>query len=368
MATAAAFPLIAPVSASRTLQRVGATQHTLRAGLGIAIIALTLLSFWPTTDNGFLPFGFDDAIIEDTPALRELSAHNVWAIFTQFNQAHYVPLSLLSLAVDHSIWGLDPRGYHLTNIVVHALAALLLYVWLLGILDVWPAALTAAVFAVHPIQMEAVSLAIQRKTVLSGALFFATLIWYQRWHQRRDPWLYAAAVTTYLAAAMAKPAVASLPCLLLLYDYAFVERRLRIAPIVPFAAIAAASCLAAAAAHAAIGGTHGPHGGNVLVHILMVSRALLESVTALIIPVNLSPIYYYPKDAGYDVLNFVALASIPLIVMWVTAQRARHPWPFFCVWWIVLVCAPEANVFPLAQLRADRFMYLAVVAVGMASP
>lgn len=366
MATAATFPLIAPPAPARALpKRAEVGERTRRAGCGIALIAMAVVCFWPTVDNGFLPFGFDDAIIEDSPEIRELSWPNTWQILTSFNHAHYVPLTMLSLAADYSVWGLDPRGYHLTNVFLHALATLLLYVWLLGILPPWSAALAAGVFAVHPIQMEAVSVAIQRKTLLSGALFFATLIWYQHWSRRRDPWLYAAALITYAAAALAKPVVASLPCILLLYDYAFVERRWRVAHLLPFFAIAGATCLAAAAAHSAIGGTHGPHGGNLVVHALMVSRALLESTTALLVPLNLSPVYYYPKDAGYAPLNFVALIFIPLVLTGVTLQRARHPWPFFCVWWIALVCAPEANVFPLAQLRADRFMYLAVAGVGI---
>lgn len=364
MATATtATPLIAPLAFGN---RIESSEHAVRVGLGAALIVLVLLTFSPTVDNGFLSWGFDDAIIEDTLELRGLSWRNTWTILTSFNQAHYVPLTMLTLAVDHKVWGLDPRGYHLTNLCMHALAVLLAYVWLLGILPPWPAALAAAVFAVHPLQVEAVSVAIQRKTLLSGALFFATLILYQQWCRRRDRWLYAAALLTYVAAALAKPVVASLPCILLLYDYAFGDpRRRRVAHVLPFFCVAAATCLAAAVAHAAVGGTHGPHGGNVVVHVLMVSRALLENATALLLPVNLSPLYYYPKDSGYAALNFIALAFIPFLLFWVTVRHARHPWPFFCVWWVALVCAPEANLFPLAQLRADRFMYLAVLGAGI---
>lgn len=368
MATAAtALPLIVTPAVGPVGDRDGTRGRATRIGLGLALVALVLVTYWPTVDNGFLPFGFDDAIILDTPELRALTWQNAWTILTSFNHAHYVPLTMLSLAADYSVWGLDPYGYHLTNVLVHAMAAVLAYFWLLGLLPTWYAALAAAIFAVHPLQMEAVSVAIQRKTLLSGALFFATLIWYQQWCRRGAPWLYAAALITYVAAALAKPVVASLPCILLLYEHTFVDaQRRRLAHVLPFFVIAGATCLAAAAAHTQVGGTHGPHGGTLLVHALMVSRALLESVTALVLPANLSPLYYYPKSFGYAPLNFVALAFIPLLLVWVTLQRGRHPWPFFCVWWIALVCAPEANIFPLAQLRADRFMYLAVLAAGIA--
>lgn len=366
MVAAAQLPLIPPRPGLGSPEAGGtAKRQTLPVSLGIGIMALAVLTFSPTVENGFLPLGFDDAIIEDTPEIRGLSWEHTWQIATRFNHAHYVPLTMLSLAIDYSLWGLEPRGYHLTNVFLHAVAALLAYVFLLGLLPLWTAALAAAIFAIHPVQMEAVSVAVQRKTLLSGVIFFATLIWYQQWRRHQHARLYLAALFTYAAAALAKPAVAALPCILLLYDYVFVDRRVRVAHTIPFFLIAAATCVAAAAAHAAIGGTHGPHGGSVLVHVLMVGRAMLESVTALVLPFNLSPIYYYPKHAGYAPLNFVALAAIPAVVAGITLNRTRYPWLFFCVWWVVLVCAPEANVFPLAQLRADRFMYLAIVAVGV---
>jgi tetratricopeptide (TPR) repeat protein len=357
MATADARPLITPPPSTEP--------SSLRVGLGIVIVAIALLTFWPTLDNGFLPLGFDDAIIADTPEIHGLSWENSWRLATRFNHAHYIPLTLQMLAVDHALWGLAPRGYHLTNIVLHALAALLLYVFLLALLPSWAAAVAAGIFAVHPVQMEAVSVAMQRKTVLAGALFFATLIWYQQWRRRGHAWLYAAALLTYALAALAKPIVVALPPLLLLYDYVFSDRRGRFAHTIPFFIIAVAVCVAAAAAHATLGATRGPHGGSLIVHVLMVSRATLESVTALVLPINLSPIYYYQKDMGYAPLNIVALLCIPVVVVCATMRRRRHPWAFFCVWWIVLVCAPEANVFPLAQLRADRFLYLAVPGAGM---
>ena len=156
-----------------------------RAASLALVVAVTVVTFWPTVHNGFLQVAFDDAIVVDTVELRGLGAANLTAMATQFNHAHYVPLTMLSLALDYRVWGLDPFGYHLTSIALHALTAALVCVFLWPIMpSLGAATLAGLLFAVHPLQMESVSLAIQRKTVLSGALFFAALIAYQGW--RRD--------------------------------------------------------------------------------------------------------------------------------------------------------------------------------------
>src|SRR5262249_3915829 len=153
----------------------------------------------------------------DTPELRAFSWPNLRALFSQFNQAHYAPVMLVSLAVDYRLGGLDPLGYHLTNLALHAACVALFYVFVRTVLPTAAAALfAAAVFAVHPIQLEAVSVAIQRKTVLSGVLFFATLLAWRRWCTARRPTAYAVAIAAFVLAGLTKPSVAPLPLVLLL--------------------------------------------------------------------------------------------------------------------------------------------------------
>ncbi len=359
---AAARPLIAPVDAGGH----AASPQTIGWREGAPVVALitvvTLLVYWPTLRNGFLPLGFDDALIPDTPALHGLAWSNLWAMTTEFAEAHYTPLTMLSLALDYHFWGLNPVGYHLTNIVLHATTAVLVWIFLLPIVRSSHLATVAALlFAVHPVQMEAVSVAVQRKTLLSGALFFLTLILFGRWRTKRLRRHYAASVLAFTAAALAKPSVMTLPFVLLLYEYTFVGGRLRLADKLPFLAVAAFTAVMAAAAHAVVGAIHPPHGGNVFANLLMVGRVTLEYVDALFLPVGLAPIYYYPKDSVYSPLHFAALILVITMCALVTLNRRRYPWSFFCLWWFLLELLPECNLMPLAQLRADRFLYLAIV-------
>ncbi len=213
--------------------------------------------------------------------------------------------------------------------------------------------------------MEAVSLAIQRKTVLSGALFFVSLISYQGWRRTGKCRHYVAAVAAFIAAGLAKPIVITLPLVLWFYDYVFIGGRVRLAEKLPFAVIAIAVGGAAVAAHAAVGAIHPPHGGTVLAHLLMVSRVGLEYVAAILLPANLSPVYYYPRRMAYAPLNFLALATIVTACAYIALRRRRAPWSFFCLGWFAFTLLPESNVLPLAQLRADRFLYLPMLGAAV---
>lgn len=330
------------------------------------VAAVTLVTFSDTPRNGFLQVGFDDAIVTDTEALRALTWSNLTSLATSFNHAHYVPLTMLSLAADFHFWGLDPAGYHLANVLLHTASAVLACVFLWPITPSLGAATVAAlIFAVHPVQMEAVSLAIQRKTVLSGALFFLTLIAFLRWRRTGSRLVYAGSVLIFAAAALAKPAVVTLPLVLWLYEYTFVDGRPGWRDKLPFIAIGGGAGIAAIRAHEAVGAVHGPHGGGLLPHVLMVARVGLEYLAAVALPATLSPVYYYQRALVYDPVNFAAVGAIAVLAIRLVVRRRRYPWSFFCAAWFVLMLLPESNVVPLAQLRADRFLYLSMLGAGL---
>ncbi|MGD0947926.1 MAG: hypothetical protein ABSA52_10875 [Candidatus Binatia bacterium] len=344
-----------------------ATNNSRRPGTAtLALLAtLTVAVFLPTLRNQFLPFGFDDALISDAVEIRELSWANLTALATESHYAHYVPLTMLSFALDYHFWGLDPVGYHLTNVLLHTIAVLLLCGFLWRIVPSRRVTvLAAAIFAVHPLQMEAVSVAVQRKTVLAGVLWFLTLIFYQRWRRTNMHRWYGACLLAFIAAGLAKPAVVTLPAFLLLYDYTF-GGSVRLRPVLPFFAVALFITGMAVRAHQAVDALHPLHGGNALAHILMVSRVALEDIDAAVLPARLSPVYYYPQGAIYEPVNFLALTLILAVCFYVITYRCHYRWTFFCLSWFVLALLPEANVVPLAQLRADRFLYLALPAFAL---
>ena len=164
----------------------------------------------------------DSKYVYDTPQIsRGLTAANmVWA-FTHRHSENWHPLTWLSLMLDCQLYGLNAGGHHLTNVLLHAATAVLLFLVLRQMTGrFWPGALVAALFAVHPLRVESVAWVSERKDVLSGLFFMLTLGAYVHYVRRGLSWAwYLAVLLCFALGLMAKPMLVTLPVLLLLLDY-----------------------------------------------------------------------------------------------------------------------------------------------------
>jgi len=163
---------------------------------------------------------------------------------------------------------------------------------------------------------------------------------------------------------LAKP-VMMLPVLLVLYDAVFDDGRVRLMEKLPYCAAAVGIGAGTVAAHASVGAIRPPHGGTIWTNLLMVSRVTAEHVDAAFLPLNRAPLYYYPKAVVYAPVNFLAAAMIVFGCAYLAVHRRRYRWTFFCLAWFLLTLLPESNLIPLAELRADRFLYLPLVGFGL---
>ena len=143
-----------------------------------------------------------------------------WA-FTSRHASNWHPLTWLSHMLDCQLYGLTPWGHHLTNVLLHAATAILLFLVLRRMTgDLWPSAFVAAVFAVHPLRVESVAWVAERKDVLSGLFFMLTLGAYLGYVRRPFSLArYLAVVVLFALGLMAKPMLVTLPLVLLLLDY-----------------------------------------------------------------------------------------------------------------------------------------------------
>ena len=162
----------------------------------ILIVIATCLVFVPALQNGFVSWDDDKNILENLN-FRGLGWTRLQWMFTTFYMGHYQPLSWLTLAIDYSIWRLDPFGYHLTNIILHAANAALFYFLVVRLLRLafsagssetvleirLAAAVAALFFALHPLRVESVAWVTERRDVLSTLFLIATLIFYLRAQQ-----------------------------------------------------------------------------------------------------------------------------------------------------------------------------------------
>jgi protein O-mannosyl-transferase len=179
-----------------------------------------LVSYNPVTHNGFLDYD-DDQYITNNPHVR---AGLTWATvkwaFTTYDQANWHPLTWLSHALDCELLGLNPSGHHYVNVLLHAANAVLLFLLLQSATGFrWRSLMVAALFALHPTNVESVAWAAERKNVLSMLFFLLALhayVWYTR---RPEVRRYAAVAFFFALALLSKPQVITFPFLLCLFDY-----------------------------------------------------------------------------------------------------------------------------------------------------
>jgi tetratricopeptide (TPR) repeat protein len=189
--------------------------------LAILLVAGTMLLYTPALRNGFVNFDDPDYVTHNQRVLQGLSWTNLkWAFGTDNPAANWHPLTWLSHMLDVQMFGTNPAGHHLTNIVLQAVDVLLLFL-LLTRATGYPlrSAAVAALFALHPLNVESVAWVTERKTVL-GMLFFLLTIWAYGWYVRKPGVArYLCVFLLFAAALMSKLMVVSLPFALLLLDY-----------------------------------------------------------------------------------------------------------------------------------------------------
>jgi protein O-mannosyl-transferase len=197
-------------------------KHTLvfKLSLSLLLVGAVLACYSPVTHNGFLNYD-DDAYITSNPHVRAgLNWTTVKWAFTTYDAANYHPLTWLSHALDCQLFGLNSAAHHEVSVILHAACAVLLFLLLMRTTGfAGRSFFVAALFALHPINVESVAWAAERKNVLSMLFFLLALhahVWYAR---RPQVSRYFLIVLLFVMALLSKPQVITFPFLLLLFDY-----------------------------------------------------------------------------------------------------------------------------------------------------
>ncbi len=189
--------------------------------VSLSLAILAVLAFSPALGHEFL-HGFDDQlyVTDNDHVLGGLSWHGLRWAFTTDRAANWHPLTWLSLQLDATLFGPGPGGFHRTNLLLHAVNAVLLFLALRRLTGtVWPSALAAALFALHPLRAESVAWVSERKDVLSGLFWMLSLLAYGGYVRRPTPGRYLLLTLAFAGGLLAKPMIVTLPGVLLLLDY-----------------------------------------------------------------------------------------------------------------------------------------------------
>ena len=183
------------------------------------LVALTVIAYAPALGGDFLTYDDPKYVTENPVVQQGLGAAGLRWAFTGIHDANWIPLVWVSLMADHELFGLDPRGYHATNLVLHLLSTLLLLLALRRMTgELWRPAFVAAVFALHPLHTQSVAWIAERKDALSGLFWMATLWSYARYREAPGPGRYAAVFASLSLGLLCKATAVTLPFVLLLLD------------------------------------------------------------------------------------------------------------------------------------------------------
>ena len=352
----------------------------------LAIVLAVVVVFAVGLRNEFVQWDDPTNLVEN-PHFRGLAPHNLAWMFTTTLMGHYIPVTWLSFGLDYMVWGMQPAGYHFTNLLLHAANAVLVY-WVTRRLlaaarpGASPTALRAGAavaalfFAVHPLRAESVAWATERRDVLSGVLFLTSVLTYLRAAgaegARRRRWL-AASVAAFALAMLAKSIVMTLPLLLIVLDW-YPLRRLSPAPStwrsretwrmllekLPFAAVALAG---AAVSYWAVAhhdyftpAARYPLGSR----IAMALYSMVFYVSKTVLPTDLSPLYELPVRVNPLDPEFVlAGIAVALVSVSLVALAGRWPAGLAAYAWYAILLAPVGGLVHAGfQLAHDRYSYL----------
>jgi protein O-mannosyl-transferase len=214
-----ASPALKPLPAPSASRSPFSSPEKREVILCLLLAAVTLILYNPVNRHDFINFD-DDRYITQNTHIRGLTAENIRWAFTTTAEANWHPLTWISHELDYQLFHLHAGGHHFTSLLFHAVNAILLFLLLSrGTGRVWPSLMVAALFAVHPLNVESIAWASERKNVLC-TFFFLLNLWAYGWYVRRPSLVRYLAVAVLLAMGlMAKPMVITLPFVLLLLDY-----------------------------------------------------------------------------------------------------------------------------------------------------
>ncbi|MGD0349572.1 MAG: tetratricopeptide repeat protein [Verrucomicrobiota bacterium] len=346
------------------------SRKLLSLGICLGLALGVWMVFGRTVGYEFVNYDDDVYVYANAQVSQGLSLRGIeWALRHSVN-SNWHPLTMMSYMLDYQLHGLKAGGYHLTNVLLHTAAVILLFLVLSKMTGaLWRSAFVAAVFAIHPLRVESVAWVAERKDVLSGLFFMLTLgayVWYVREPQRWSR--YLAVLLFFALGLMSKPILVTLPFVLLLLDYWPLKRftaavngpkyscipgRLILEKI-PLFALSAAGCLAALVTQEKVIAA--------LPFSMRAGNACVSYATYLwqmVYPRDLA-VYYPFKERGLPLWE-VALSFLLLVLVSALALSWRHKRPWLLVgwlWYLGMLVPVIGLVQAGRQAHADRYTYL----------
>jgi tetratricopeptide (TPR) repeat protein len=332
----------------------------------LALLLATFAVYAQVRDFDFVNYDDVDYITGNLNVRQGITTQGLeWAL-TSRDTGNWIPLTWVSHMLDSQFFGLDSGWHHLHNVLLHALAAVMLCIFLQRATGTrWRSALAAFLFALHPLHVQSVAWVAERKDVLNACLWFLTLWLYVRYAERPGTGGYLAVALGFCLGLMAKPMMITLPFVLLLLDYWPLARLGQRGRKVIWEKL---PLLGLAGAGAAIAYLAQKHAASVnLVPLEARLANATHSYTLYILqtfwPARLAVFYPYPRDFTFALLPLLAEGVLLAVVTTgVIVLRRRAPYLLMGWGWFVITLLPVIGLVQVGdQAHADRYMYIPMV-------
>jgi tetratricopeptide (TPR) repeat protein len=362
----------------------------------IVIFLLTLIVYTPILKNGFV---WDDIdYVSENTLIRSLRIQSLYGMLTSFHAGNWHPLTWLSHAIDYAIWGLNPLGHHLTNIILHGLNILLVFFLTIKLIvkakevngtsspskmpllistqALIVSGVTALLFGLHPLHVESVAWIAERKDLLCTffvLLCISSYLSYSSSVVKRHRWIwFNTCLLLFIFALMSKPMAVTLPVILLLLDIyplnrislylsktgkklsVFLEK-------IPFFALSIASSIITIIAQHSGGAIKSLEHFHIDTRLLNAVRSLIFYLEKIIAPVKLVPFYPFPTDIHWLDLPYLLSTLLVLVITGLCLWKVKQEkYLFFSAWlYYVVTLLPVLGIIQVGtQAAADRYTYL----------
>ena len=354
------------------------SRHWLTVCVCVFLAVLTWIVFGQTLRHDFVNYDDPRYVYQNTRITNGLDLAGIAWAFTHIHAENWHPVTTISHMLDCQLYGLKAGGHHFTNVLLHTVAVVLLFLVLQQMTGaIWRSAFVAALFAIHPLHVESVAWVAERKDVLSGVFFTLTLLAYVHYARAPSIWRYVTVALTFALGLMSKPMLVTLPFVLLLLDYWPLKRirteesragrqLLRLfAEKVPLMALSAVSSTATyLAQRGALGWTEQL---PILARINNAFVTYVIYVRQMFWPAKLAVFYPHPENRLPQLEIGLAVALLACITTTALVLRKVAPYLITGWFWYLGMLVPVIGLVQVGwQGHADRYTYLPQVGLYIA--
>jgi len=338
----------------------------------LAIVALTALAYQNALKNDYVNNWDDDKYVIVNPAIKSFSTENIKEIFTNSYGACYLPVTMMSYIFDNSFFSGTPETYHTTNVIIHLLNVILVFLFIRSLTKRYEiASIVTLVFALHPMHVESVAWISERKDVVYTFFFLASLIFYIKYIEKSYQLKYLIyCLILFVFSLLSKPAAVPLPFILILIDYFYSRKLFSVKVIIekiPFILLSLVFGIITIITQKNNGGTIMAPSFPVFDRFFLISHTIIFYIVKMFVPWNLCAIYYYPhKINGFLPFEYYLSPFVILLVIYgIYKAGSFRKYLIFGLLFYLSCIFMVIHIIPIGlSITSDRYSYMSFIGIA----